>query len=47
LKSDENACFFCLFVVPVTSGNGSVFTMSRLEKEHSSPNLKVTAGLPV
>jgi len=30
----RNICFFCLFVVPVTSGNGSIFTMSRFEKEH-------------
>jgi len=46
-ESGENTCFFRLFVVPVTSGNGSIFTMSRFEKEHSSPNLKVTDSLPV
>ena len=28
-------------------GKGSILTMSRLEKELSSPNLKVTADLPV
>jgi len=32
------------FVVPVTVRNGSI---SCFEKEHSSTNLKVTAGLPV
>jgi len=44
---DKNICFFCLFVVLVTSGDGSIFTMLRFEKEHSSPNLKVTTGLAV